>query len=73
MDKPTVVPLNPASAEEKLAAETLTALHKLEQNAPMIAELLLFQIKQIKLKYTLALAQGFTEAQALQLCISRWE
>lgn len=64
---------NQQTPEQKAGAALFAAIKQLKTNWPATLELIAHQALSCKAKYDEALAQGFTEAQALELCTKRWE
>lgn len=52
--------------------EVASALKSFNENWLMHLEIVEYQSKMIKARYDAAIAQGFTEAQALQICTQPW-
>jgi hypothetical protein len=64
---------NQQTEQQKAGAALFAALKNIKDNWPATLELIALQAMSLKAKYDEALTQGFTEAQALELCTKRWE
>lgn len=63
----------PQTEQQKAGAAQLAAIKQLKENWPATLELIVLQAMSCRARYDEALLQGFTEAQALELCVKRWE
>jgi hypothetical protein len=72
IDKPSPDPKQPRTEAEFNSIKLLQLVQALETGWQSRRELLLYQSKVLKAKYEHCVEQGFSEQQALALCIQEW-
>jgi hypothetical protein len=70
--KPNQPYQQPMSAQQQEGAKVIETLKTLENGFMLRVEVFAYQVRVIHAKYTVCKEQGFTEEQALQLCLKDW-